>query len=208
VTDEGSENNGELFAALAAAIGDAQAARKDKRNKFHKYDYVSAEAIFATARGPLSKNGLSLIPVETFFRLGDDKGKRVATVARNLRLCHSSGQWITIITPDWPVEAGQGKPLDKALGGALTSSLRYALRDLLLIPQVEPGADVDQRDDREYQAPSMYSEVRAAVGQLVEDLPEPLRGNAARAVANAVTIQEINQIKGQVMKDLAEGKGA
>lgn len=39
------------------------------------------------------------------------------------------------------------QPLDKAIAAALTFDFGYAIRDLLMIPRVEPGEEVDLRQD-------------------------------------------------------------
>lgn len=43
----------------------------------------------------------------------------------------------------------KGRPLDKAFATALTTALKYWLRDLLLLPRVVADDDMDTRDDRE-----------------------------------------------------------
>jgi lysozyme len=43
------------------------------------------------------------------------------------------------------------RPLDKAVATAMTYNLGYFLRGLLLLPRVEEGTDVDQRDDRTHE---------------------------------------------------------
>ena len=56
------------------------------------------------------------------------------------------------MTLDWPIIPEKGRPWDKAHAGALTSSLAYFLRDLLLMPRVEEGTDMDSGDrDRKRQ---------------------------------------------------------
>ena len=44
---------------------------------------------------------------------------------------------------DWPIVTGKGKPLDKAVASARTSSLGYLIRDLLVAPRVHPTDDMD-----------------------------------------------------------------
>jgi len=48
----------------------------------------------------------------------------------------------------WPVVPDRGRPPDKALASALTTSLAYLLRDLLLMPRVDPADDLAGREDR------------------------------------------------------------
>jgi hypothetical protein len=45
----------------------------------------------------------------------------------------------------WPVTLERGRPLDKAVAIASTSSLGYLLRDLLLMARVDPGDEAAAR---------------------------------------------------------------
>lgn len=137
----------ELWAALAAAIADAHAVEKDGRHEY--FVYATAEAILQVARVPLARHGLALVPERA--QVAWSKDGKGGTVTRELRLVHSSGQSVVLETPPWPFEVNRGRPLDKALAGALTGSLRYALRDMLLLPQVDKLEDFNSRQDEEPQ---------------------------------------------------------
>jgi len=63
--------------------------------------------------------------------------------------CAATGETRVYITP-WLFFEEKGKPIDKALAGALSSSLNYFLRDLLLVVREEEG-NMDRRNDKEYE---------------------------------------------------------
>jgi hypothetical protein len=90
--------------------------------------------------------GLSLVPLSKRLR-----AVAVGTIGYyELELCflliHPSGESIPLeIT--WAVCPDRGRPLDKAMATANTSALAYLLRDLLLMPRVDPQEEMDARDD-------------------------------------------------------------
>jgi hypothetical protein len=49
-----------------------------------------------------------------------------------------------------PIVPGKGRPSDKAVACAKTYDLRYMLRVLLLLPQVEEEIEPDTRDDTKF----------------------------------------------------------
>lgn len=151
-----------LYAALSRAIGRAGAVEKTSENTFHRYKYASAEGLIEEARGALAAEGLCVFPrwwklkthASVEQRVGSD-GKTIppgyfADVEVLYVVAHADGAFMECeaITP---VICEKGRPEDKALAGALTYSLGYFLRGLLLLPRVDEENDVDQRDDRDYQ---------------------------------------------------------
>lgn len=116
-----------------------QAVAKDAKNAFHKYDYVSSEAMIADCRNALHAAGLSVVCVgrkitdkvlTSTFRVADDKDHLEMSI-------------------DFPIVPDKGRPEDKAAAGAMTTSLSYFLRDLLLVPRKDE-ADINRRDDTRY----------------------------------------------------------
>ncbi len=153
-----------LYGALAKAQALAKAAEKDARNKHHGYDYTSAEGMIAEAKRALSQCALAVIPIAANTReprageapismeRGDvNKGARCVLVAE-WAVVHEGGGIVTI-SCEWPVIPELGRPLDKALAAARTASLNYLLRDLLQLPRVEEGTDLDD-DSRDQHADS------------------------------------------------------
>ena len=124
-----------LATALAAAQASADRIDKDSRNDFARYDYTSAEALMAMWTKIGEAPGLSLYPAALNIEGGV------------LRTCwileHAESEGTREIRMDWPIVEAKGKPMDKAVASARTSSLGYLIRDLLSAPRVHPTDDMD-----------------------------------------------------------------
>ena len=131
-------------AALVAAQKQMKPVTKDSTNAFHRYQYASAEDVITAARVALNGAGLALV-----------RSWRIESNEMGIWL-HSHFQLVFEGSPmpidlgnstnAFPIIEDKGRPLDKALAGALTTSLAYYLRDLLLIPKQDEN-QVDKRDD-------------------------------------------------------------
>ncbi len=148
-----------LSAALALARDRCKMAAKSSHNSFHKYDYASADEVIATAKAALADSGLAVIPQAHKMSVQMAGNKSFYSVDRTILLTHSSGEYVPI-TLDWPVIPDNGRPLDKALATALTTSMSYLLRDLLQMPRGDE-ADMNARNDAEVK-PAMKPEPAAA----------------------------------------------
>lgn len=126
----------QLMAALAEAQIAVNGVEKNARNEYAGYDYVSADGMVRQLRVALLDAGLA------FFRAGwhIDGDKVVSEFA----LVHPKSGAHKIIKAEMPVFEAKGRPLDKAVLGALTTSLSYVLRDLLLVPRVDE-LEIDNR---------------------------------------------------------------
>ena len=144
--------------ALAKAQEMADRIVKDSTNDFSRYDYTSAESMmdmWTQIAGPL---GLSLYPAS------------LAIDGDILRGCwvveHAASGDARDIRADWPIVTGKGKPLDKALASARTSSLGYLIRDLLVAPRVHPTDDMDHprwsKPEQDKPAPKKAAPKKAA----------------------------------------------
>ena len=130
-----------LAGALLVAQSSIDGVGKDARNSFHKYAYTSAEGMISACREALHGAGLTL------QRSGWSLSQDGMTVSSMFILRHaSSGQQESYEVP-WLVVVEKGKPIDKALAGALTTSLGYLLRDLLLLPREDEDGSMDRRND-------------------------------------------------------------
>lgn len=149
---------GGLLAAQAAigAIG------KDGHNDFSNYDYVTAETMIARSRAVLIDQGIVLTAGNVeLIPFSDD-----ALIVRQTMVIRFEGalDGETTITRDWPAVVQKGRPLDKAVAGALTAGLSYMLRDLLLIPRGdEPGAGLDHSRSDEQVAQATTSQREYAI---------------------------------------------
>jgi hypothetical protein len=122
----------QLARALAKAQQRCKAAARDREHAHLHYRYASAEAIVTEARAALAETGLSLLPVEQSVLGNAQEGWQLR---RRFLLLHESGEALPL-AGQWPiVPDGAKRPLDKAAAIAVTLSLSYLLRDLLLMPR-------------------------------------------------------------------------
>lgn len=145
-------SNKQLNAALLEAQKSINEIQKEATNDFNKYKYVSAEAIIKEARRCLTKAGLVVrrgmwwyFPEDTDF---NNEWGGLWRCNMTFHISHPGSGETYSETVEFPVIPGKGRPLDKALAGALTTAQSYFLRDLLLIPRVDE--EMDRRDDRDH----------------------------------------------------------
>lgn len=166
-----------IRAALVAAQRDLRQVSKGSENKFHNYRYASADDMMAACRAALHAHGLSARRTRWCIEADETHKWLVCSYV----IEHEDGDSEAHpMATKWPFAEEKGRPLDKALAGALTSSLGYWLRDLLLVPRDDE--DMDKRDDREHDPEvlgiSRAGKLRAsakAVGLTIEQLREKLR---------------------------------
>ena len=141
---------------LQAHVG---AGEKDARNDFHRYAYASAEQLIGEAKPALGKAGVVVLPIKAEL-----SGSQQAPVCRRaFRIINGDESYEVAF--DWPVVMEKGRPLDKAWASALTSSLAYFLRDLLLMPRVEAGTDLNDNSRDAAPAPPVPREQRRGYGK-------------------------------------------
>jgi len=139
-----------VSAALVNAQGRMKAVGKDASVSFgNKYAYVSAEAMIGACREALNASGLALSRSGVRFVEGTES--RADMIVCEYQLIHLSGEVLIFAHVPWFVLEMNGRPIDKALAGALTASLSYFLRDLLLVPKCDES-DMDKRDDTKHEA--------------------------------------------------------
>jgi hypothetical protein len=132
-----------LSAALVQAQQNVKPVVKDAYNKHHKYAYASAETMLEAARMALNSAGLALSRSAYHVLTGD-----MPMLLSSFRLDHVSGEGRDFVNLPWPILEGNGRPFDKALAGALTTSQAYFVRDLLQMPK-EDENEIDRRNDEE-----------------------------------------------------------
>jgi hypothetical protein len=142
--------------ALVQATLQTQQVAHNARNEFAKFDYTTSEAIFQAVRHPLAESGLSVrrsgYTVEWGER-GDDGAMVDGVLWSVFELSHIDGE-VRVDRAPWPFEVGKGRPIDRALAGALTSSFAYWLRDLLMLPRSSQEDEIAARDDEPYERPT------------------------------------------------------
>ena len=162
-----------LDEALLAAQQAIGAIGKDGHNDFSNYDYVTAETMITRSREVLLEQGIVLTAgnVELIpFR--DDA--LIVRQTMNLMFAAdlNADKQLSAITRDWPAVAQKGRPIDKAVAGALTAGLSYMLRDLLLVPRGdEPGTGMDDpARDKVTQKPAPKARPKKAKAKASQEL--------------------------------------
>lgn len=154
-TDEGWQAPGtELSRALLKAQRIVKAALKTGKNDHHGYRYVPAEEILLVAREAIDEAGITVIPLASDWI--DGHGEIVGGAAGHLRarfcVIHADTAQAQICSMDVAVcptrssRDGWSRPLDKAEFAAMTETLGYFFRGLLLIPRKD-AQDVSSRRD-------------------------------------------------------------
>lgn len=151
---ENTENEVNKQAKLAQKIAQAQKnireVEKKARNEFHKYNYASADAIIQEARKALQDTGVVVIQNNWHYKeQGGDVEKMYVLEVKFAVIDTETGytEDFYVPVPFAPTPGRQG--LDKAMFAALTESIAYFLRGLLLIPRIGEGEiPIPVRDDR------------------------------------------------------------
>ena len=144
-------NAASLPEALLKAQRYAQPVAKSARNNFHGYDYAPADAVIAEARRALNLAGL--LAYRHLARIVADSEPHPLLLSTFALEHPASGQTIVFVDLPYPIIEEKGRPWDKALAVALTTSLSYWLRDLLLMERDEAD-DAAGRDDRAHAPPT------------------------------------------------------
>jgi hypothetical protein len=142
-------------ARLVAAQMAMARVTKDSRVAFgnQRYAYTSAEDMIGACREALLSAGLALVRTWDISHIAEHG----AFVVSDFVLCWNGGSHGIAVRVPFPIVSQGGKGDDKALATALTSSLGYFLRDLLLVPkeddaqQTVRAPEMDARDDRKIQ---------------------------------------------------------
>lgn len=180
-----TESKSSIDAALLIAQSAIQAVAKDSTNTHHRYKYASADDILAASKAALT--GAGLVLERMGWRLAVHETSQVDHVYVTYRLSHpaSGGERVYPDVP-LPVLPGNGRPLDKAVLGALTSLDAYFRVGLLGIPRGD-DAEVSSRDD-----------TRGNPQALVREEPRPalvadpsLKMGVFKAFSGARTVDEL-----------------
>lgn len=146
---------GALMRAILTAQKAVATVAKDSRNEHHGYRYASAEDVLQAAREALDGNGVTVI--QSGWRLTpgvesteDGKTSCSPQLVADYIISHADSGESLELTTVVPVIVSRGRPLDKALFGALTESLAYFLRGLLLIPRGGEDDTPSARNDADY----------------------------------------------------------
>lgn len=150
-----SEQINELAKALSAAQGAMEGAKKDTVNPFFKSRYADLGSVWEAIRGPLSKNGLSVVQTV-------DDTKLITT------LMHSSGQWID---SSYPISAKDATP--QAIGSAMTYARRYALAAIVGVYQTDDDAEAaTERPQQQVSRPAAQSQGYRSAAPTTQAIPK------------------------------------
>ncbi|WP_339335930.1 ERF family protein [uncultured Maricaulis sp.] len=115
-----------LAAALSAAQGEIEGAKKDSTNPHFKSKYADLGAVWDACRGPLTKHGLAVVQ----FPRSENGCVLVETV-----LTHKSGEWMSE-TLALPVSRQDAQ----GYGSAMTYARRYSLMSVAgIAPEDDDG---------------------------------------------------------------------
>lgn len=158
----------QLFQALLAAQKELRAVPPDARNEFHKYDYASAERIIQECRQALHRHGILVWRGQWQYLT-----QPIPMVQASVHVVLAETGEALTETFQFPVLPSGSQPLDKAVATALTSGLKYFLRDLLLVPRIALDEDMDTRDDRQGPAEPVPAVPAAPIVKSTATPPEP-----------------------------------
>lgn len=182
-----------LAHALLEAQRAIQGVAKDARNEHHRFAYASADAMVGECRTALHSAGL--VAYRPSWTLSEDLG----VVTCQMALLHAESGEERVWQLSYPLVPDKGRPIDKALAGALSSSLGYWLRDLLLVPR---GLDhqVEARDD------SQRKSVRRA--EMTEAMRASIVERYRRKIAEAPDAAALVALGGEIKASVTDAGAA
>lgn len=188
-----SESISKLAVALIAVQSEVRGVAKDSKNPDYKSSYASLDAIIAEVRPVLTRNGLAVVQGATTPH--SDENGRIAAVAVETMLVHSSGEWLsnTAIMPvvGRMLKGGGRADADPQSGGsALTYGRRYGLAALLCLAADE--------DDDAQAASSPRVEVQPATTGQIEKMKAlgaetGLAADVAKRLAQPITQEQAGE---------------
>ena len=135
-----------IWLALLGAQKAIANVKPNAKNTYHNFTYVSSDEMISEARSVLHQNDLIVFRAD--FKVEFDKGE-FGMLVSTFVLSHAPSNEKHESQSCWFIQPEKGRPIDKALAGALTSSMGYYLRDLLQVPRQEE--DMNSRDDTRYE---------------------------------------------------------
>ena len=147
-----------LMSALAKAMAEMKGVAHDAQNNEQRYAYTSTEGMVRESRRIMARHGLAFVrvestatvdrePVEAKTRSGNTYISEGGWLVSRWVLSHSSGESLPVGPHYFPWATGPGRPRDKAIGAAYTSSLGECLRSVLLVDRPDEPECAEGRDD-------------------------------------------------------------
>jgi len=127
-------STGEIAKAICTVMSVVKNVEKTGRNDFHKYDYASEADLLRAVQPAMASAGLALFPLSVDLReegrtSARGKAEIRSTVVTTYRLVHTSGESLDVMALGSGIDGE-----DKGVLKAQTAALKYALRQLFLIP--------------------------------------------------------------------------
>ncbi|NIM50428.1 MAG: hypothetical protein GTO22_14460 [Gemmatimonadales bacterium] len=184
---------------------------KRSKNQHHQYEYASTEDVIRECNHALSAAGLAFLPVE--YRI--DRSTEPATLHANYVLLHWKDTRSMAFSSQTSILPGKGRPEDKAEATAKTYDLGYTLRGLLLLPRVDKGTEVDQRDDGGYEpTPNEWAKRKTAATSRLSEIKRMKGEDWCRVTAGSrpkKTVQDLEELvrhfEFNLAKSLEDPKG-
>ena len=187
-----------LAGKLAKAMASVHGVRKDGRNDFHKYDYVTSDAVTAEVREALAEQGVFFMPsVDEVLR-----GQAHVTLKMTMRFF--DGETGEVMESTWYSEASDKG--DKAINKAQTAGVKYFLLKAFLVP-VNNEPDADSEGDTKEARPAndfTFEQAKAALANAETDAQR--KQVAARIKAASFTDKERDYLRREFISKGANGK--
>lgn len=178
--NEDGKGWGSVELALVAAQEAMKAVGKDGRNNHGRYDYSTAEGMIRATRLALNDNGLAFTRKTSSIKMM--AGFTDPLLCSTFELVHGLSKGIMDYSQEYPISktSSSGKGTwDKTTSAALTTSMSYMLRDLLLVVRSD-DPEVDDREDND-QANNAYDAYDPSLPQHPKELWTPKNENPAPA---------------------------
>ncbi len=188
-----TEEHKNIYAALAAAVGEVRILGKSERNKFDGYNFVSIDKFLELVNPICAKHGLfplvSQDEIELYENVNSKGGK--ATWARfyfSISLHHSTGESIG------PVKSMVAVPMNgaQASGSAQSYALKQFFRATLMIP-------TGDKDDADLNATEQHRAPEHAPRQ--QSKPAPDHSQAVTYLQDADTLLDLAERWGKLPKE-------
>lgn len=206
-----SESIANLAAALVAVQSEVRGVAKDSTNPDYRSSYTSLDAIIAALRPVLAKHGLAVIQGATTPHT--DEKSRIAAIAVETMLVHSSGEWLTN-TAIMPVvgrmlKGGGRADVDPQAGGsALTYGRRYGIAALFCLSTDEDddGNHASQRSGGSgggHSAPRSAGPTTGKASSVAEgSAPKSPQATTQASLPGADYVMPIGKNRGRPLREL------
>lgn len=201
-----SHANAALFAALSKAQSEVESADKDSFNQHARYKFTSNEEMTRVSRGPLGRNGLSVM-TPVWDVIDPIRPDSLGVLVTPWVLTHSEGGYITGQAM-MDVIASKRNRSDKQIAAALSYLKTYILKGVLNMDRMEDAANtVDGRDESQmggYQHQRRPQQRREPPKPIVDERKQALR--KAMQVAATELVELSSELGGSAVPSRVAGE--